>query len=93
LLSDSVRVDGERRDGSRCDSIRRLRARYFERGPAALAHGNGGRERMHALGPATSERVVQLAKTTYAGCNDSHLERAAPFMSGSQTFNTQRASP
>ena len=54
-------------------SIRRLRARYLGRGPAALAHGNSGRRPAHALGPAISERVVQLAKTTYAGCNDSHL--------------------
>lgn len=54
-------------------SIRRLRARYLERGPAALAHGNSGRRPAHALLPAISERVIQLAKTTYAGCNDSHL--------------------
>ena len=54
-------------------SIRRLRARYLERGPATLAHGNRGRRPAHALDPATSARVVQLAKTTYAGCNDSHL--------------------
>jgi transposase len=54
-------------------SIRRLRARYLDAGPAALAHGNRGRRPIHALDPATSERVVHLAKTTYAGCNDSHL--------------------
>lgn len=54
-------------------SIRRLRARYLEHGPATLAHGNRGRRPAHALDPATGEHVVQLAKTTYAGCNDSHL--------------------
>lgn len=54
-------------------SIRRLRARYLERGPAALAHGNCGRRPAHALDPAVAARVVTLAKTTYAGCNDSHL--------------------
>src|SRR5258708_9406723 len=54
-------------------SIRRLRARYLERGPATLAHGNRGRRPAHALGAALAARVVALAKTTYAGCNDSHL--------------------
>ena len=54
-------------------SIRRLRAQYIERGPASLAHGNRGRRPAHALDPALAGRVVRLAKTTYAGCNDSHL--------------------
>ncbi len=53
--------------------VRRLRARYIESGPAALAHGNRGRRPAHALDAAVAARVVQLAKTTYAGCNDSHL--------------------
>ena len=54
-------------------SIRRLRARYLERGPATLAHGNRGRRPAHALDAALAARVVALAKTTYPGCNDSHL--------------------
>jgi transposase len=54
-------------------SIRRLRARYLEQGPATLAHGNRGRRPAHALDAALAQRVVRLAKTTYAGCNDSHL--------------------
>jgi transposase len=54
-------------------SIRRLRSGYLERGPASLAHGNTGRRPAHALDPRIAARVVQLAKTTYAGCNDSHL--------------------
>jgi len=54
-------------------SIRRLRARYLERGPATLAHGNRGRRPAHALDAVLAARVVALAKTTYAGCNDSHL--------------------
>jgi transposase len=41
-------------------SIRRLRARYLERGPATLAHGNRGRRPAHALDPATSERVCRM---------------------------------
>ena len=54
-------------------SIRRLRSCYLERGPAALAHGNRGRRPVHAIDAALAERIVSLAKTTYAGCNDSHL--------------------
>lgn len=54
-------------------SIRRLKARYVESGPASLVHGNHGRRPTHALDPALATRVVTLAKTTYAGCNDSHL--------------------
>lgn len=54
-------------------SMRRLRARYLDAGPAALAHGNRGRRPAHALAAALAARVVALAKTTYAGCNDSHL--------------------
>lgn len=54
-------------------SIRRLRAQYLGRGPVSLTHGNTGRRPAHALDPAVAARVVALAKTTYAGCNDSHL--------------------
>jgi transposase len=54
-------------------SVRRLRSRYLDAGPAALAHGNRGRRPAHALGAALAARVVALAKTTSAGCNDSHL--------------------
>jgi transposase len=54
-------------------SIRRLRSRYLERGPSALAHGNRGRRPAHALDAALATRIVALAKTTYAGINDSHL--------------------
>ncbi len=54
-------------------SVRRLRARYQEHGPAALAHGNRGRRPAHTIDAALKERIVTLAKTTYAGINDSHL--------------------
>lgn len=54
-------------------SVRRLRARLENAGPAALVHGNRGRRPANALTLALTGRVVRLAKTTYAGCNDSHL--------------------
>lgn len=47
---------------------------YGPRNWLSLAdHRNRGRRPAHALDPVLAERVVGLAKTTYAGCNDSHL--------------------
>lgn len=53
--------------------VRRLRRAYAGQGPAALVHGNRGRRPVHALTAATRTRVVELARTTYAGFNDQHL--------------------
>src|SRR3989304_1448453 len=54
-------------------TIRRLRACLERSGPAALVPGNSGRRPANALDPAVASRIVTLAKTTYAGINDSHL--------------------
>jgi hypothetical protein len=54
-------------------SIRRLRARLDAAGPGVLAHGNRGRQPAHTIDAALKGRIVTLAKTTYAGVNDSHL--------------------
>lgn len=53
--------------------LKRLKARYGREGVAALTHGNRGRRPWHAIDPALAERVVELARTTYAGLNHSHL--------------------
>ena len=53
--------------------VRRMLAAYRKEGAAALAHGNRGRTPAHALDPALGQRVIALARTTYAGCNDTHL--------------------
>ncbi len=46
----------------------------FERGGAAgLVHGNRGRPSARRLDEALRKRVVELARTTYAGLNDTHL--------------------
>jgi hypothetical protein len=47
-------------------------SRYKE-GAAALAHGNPGRRPVHATLPEVAERVIALAQSTYAGCNQQHL--------------------
>lgn len=52
--------------------LKRLKARYRREGVAALAHGNLGRRPWHALDPVLAERVVELARTRYAGLNHSH---------------------
>jgi hypothetical protein len=54
-------------------SVRRLRARLLEAGPAALVHGNTGRRPLHALDPTLAARVVAFARDGYTGLNDSHL--------------------
>lgn len=53
--------------------LKRLKARYRREGVASLAHGNRGRRPWHALDPTLAERVVELARTRYAGLNHSHL--------------------
>jgi len=52
---------------------RRLRRRYEAEGAAALAHGNRGRRPIHALDPQLTARVVELARTKYAGFNQHHF--------------------
>jgi transposase len=53
--------------------VRRMLAAYRKEGAAALVHGNRGRTPTNALDPALCARVVALARTTYAGLNDTHL--------------------
>src|SRR5712692_1731838 len=52
---------------------RRLRRAFLCDGPAALVHGNRGRQPVHALDVGVRDRVVTLAGGAYAGCNDQHL--------------------
>src|SRR5258708_3487545 len=52
--------------------IKRLKKRMREDGEAALAHANRGRPSHRRLPSAVRERIVQLARGTYAGFNDHH---------------------
>lgn len=52
--------------------IDRILARYRD-GPAALAHGNRGRTPANRIDDAQRAWLVELATTTYAGVNHSHL--------------------
>jgi transposase len=53
--------------------VRRLLAAYRKEGAQALAHGNRGRKPHNALDEGLKERVVELARSTYAGCNFQHF--------------------
>jgi transposase len=53
--------------------IKRLKARYRHGSAAALAHASRGRPSHRRLPDAVRERIVRLARTTYAGFNDHHL--------------------
>jgi len=52
---------------------RRILAAYREEGAQALAHGNRGRRPHHALDESVKKWVLELAGSTYAGCNNQHL--------------------
>ena len=51
----------------------RLLAAYRREGAAALAHGNRGRKPRNTVSDDEAKAVVQLASTTYAGANHTHL--------------------
>jgi transposase len=53
--------------------IKRLKKRMREDGEAALAHANRGRPSHRRLPDAVRQRIVELARSTYAGFNDHHL--------------------
>lgn len=53
--------------------LRRILAAYREEGAAALVHGNRGRRPANTTGKELRERVVELARGTYAGYNHQHL--------------------
>ena len=53
--------------------LRRLKVAYEEEGIRALVHGNRGRPSPFALAPTTRQRVLELARGRYSGCNDQHF--------------------
>ena len=52
--------------------VRRLLAAYRREGALALAHGNRGRKPSNTLDDALRKQVIELARSTYAGCNTQH---------------------
>lgn len=53
--------------------VRRIVAAYREEGAAAIAHGNRGRSPCNAVDATVRARVLELARTKYAGYNHLHM--------------------
>jgi transposase len=53
--------------------VKRLKARLRQGGEAALAHASRGRPSHRRLPDRLRDRILHLARTTYAGFNDHHL--------------------
>src|SRR5438552_19134947 len=53
--------------------VRRMRHALQEEGASAFMHGNRTRPSPHRIAEPVRERVAELARTQYAGCNDSLL--------------------
>ncbi len=66
-------ADAARLVGLSVRQVRRLRLAYRVRGAAALAHGNRGRPSPRRLPQALRQRIVRLARTTYAAVNHQHF--------------------
>jgi transposase len=73
LVGDLTAAEAADALGRSVRQVRRMLAAYRTEGAAALAHGNRGRAPVHALDATLATRVIELARTTYAGCNDTHL--------------------
>ncbi len=65
--------DAARLMGVSSRHAKRLLARVRAHGLAALAHGNRGRPPARRWPEPVRERLLTLARTTYAGCNDCHF--------------------
>lgn len=53
--------------------VKRLKSRLRQGGEAALAHASRGRPSHRRLPDRVRDRILHLARTTYAGFNDHHL--------------------
>src|ERR1035441_6594493 len=53
--------------------VKRLKSRYRQGGAATLAHASRGRPSHRRLPQRVRDRILQLARTRYAGFNDHHL--------------------
>ena len=69
--------------------VRRLLAAYRKEGAQALAHGNRGRRPRNALDERLKERVTELARSIYAGCNHQHFTE---LMAEREGINLSRSS-
>jgi len=73
LVGDVTAAEAAAALGLSVRQVRRNLAAYRKEGAAALVHGNRGRAPAHALDADLAQQVITLARTRYAGCNDTHL--------------------
>lgn len=66
-----------------------LRCGFERDGPAALVHGNRGRPSSRRLPDRLRARIIELARTTYEGADDSHL---AELLAEHEAIEISRAS-
>ncbi len=59
-------------------------AAYRKEGAAALSHGNRGGTPHNALGEQVKERILELARTKYTGCNQQHMSELLAEQEGIQ---------
>jgi transposase len=62
--------------------------RINRRAALALAHGNRGRKPVQTISEEVRHQVIQLATTTYAGCNYQHLRDLLAERDGIQLSRT-----
>ena len=70
--------------------VRRLLATFRTEGLAGLVHGNTGRVPGHRTPDDLRDRLVELARTTYAGVNRAHL---AELLAEREGIAVRRADP
>jgi hypothetical protein len=60
--------------------VQRLKARVRSLGPSGVRHGNAGRPPHNKLPPVLRQKILDLAASTYADYNFSHLARLSQVM-------------
>jgi transposase len=68
--------------------VRRLCAAYRKEGAGALAHGNRGKKPVRTISEEVRHQVIELATTTYTGCNYQHLRDLLAERDGIQLSRT-----
>lgn len=58
--------------------VQRLKGKVRRDGPAGIRHGNAGKEPHNKLPQALRQKIIELAATTYAQYNFSHMADALP---------------
>ena len=58
--------------------VQRYKRRIQRLGPAAVRHGNAGRQPANKLSETLRQKILQLAGTTYADYNFSHMANVLP---------------